>query len=98
MEQQKRWRGLRTELKAEGLQVIDAGDITAPERAWIDAYHAAFERYLQKDWDGAVTLFGGADRKRGGDAASQHMIQRCIRLRETPPPTDWDGTDMADSK
>jgi polyphosphate kinase len=34
-EQQKRWRGLRTELKGEGLQVIDAGDVTAPERAWL---------------------------------------------------------------
>src|SRR5277367_3479366 len=37
--QQKRWRALRSELKSEGLQVIDAGDVTAPERAWLaDAF------------------------------------------------------------
>src|ERR1700742_2098342 len=34
-DQQKRWRALRSELKSEGLQVIDAGDVTAPERAWL---------------------------------------------------------------
>jgi polyphosphate kinase len=34
-DQQRRWRDLRGELKTEGLQVIDAGDVTAPERAWL---------------------------------------------------------------
>jgi polyphosphate kinase len=34
-DQQRRWRDLRAELKAEGLQVIDAGDVTALERAWL---------------------------------------------------------------
>jgi polyphosphate kinase len=33
--QQRRWRDLRAELKTEGLQVIDAGDVTATERAWL---------------------------------------------------------------
>jgi polyphosphate kinase len=34
-DQQRRWRDLRSELRAEGLQVIDAGDVTAVERAWL---------------------------------------------------------------
>ena len=34
-DQQSRWRDLRQELRAEGLQVIDVGDVTAPERAWL---------------------------------------------------------------
>jgi polyphosphate kinase len=33
--QQRQWRHLRQELRAEGLNVIDAGDVTAPERAWL---------------------------------------------------------------
>ena len=33
--QQRRWRDLRGELKSEGLQVIDAADVTAIERAWL---------------------------------------------------------------
>jgi len=31
--QQKRWRDLRIELREQGLNLIDAGDVTAPERA-----------------------------------------------------------------
>jgi adenylate cyclase len=88
-------RGGQTAFELIGLAEDRAalGDLS-----WIDAYHAAFERYLQRDWDGAVTLFRDADRQRGGDAASQHMMLRCARLGENPPPPDWDGTDMADSK
>jgi polyphosphate kinase len=33
--QEKRWREIRAELKSEGLQLIDAGDVTAIERAWL---------------------------------------------------------------
>jgi polyphosphate kinase len=34
-DQQRRWRELKVELKNEGLQVIDAGDVIASERAWL---------------------------------------------------------------
>ena len=34
-DQQSRWRDLRQELRTEGLHVIDVGDVTAPERAWL---------------------------------------------------------------
>ncbi len=33
--QERRWREIRAELKTEGLQLIDAGDVTAIERAWL---------------------------------------------------------------
>ena len=33
--QQKRWRELRAEMRDQGLNLIDAGDVTAPERAWL---------------------------------------------------------------
>jgi polyphosphate kinase len=33
--QEKRWREIRAELKSEGLQLIDAGDVTAIEHAWL---------------------------------------------------------------
>jgi adenylate cyclase len=65
---------------------------------WIETYQAAFERYLQRDWDGAIERFREADRERGRDEPSRRMILRCRRYIDQPPPVDWDGTDMAESK
>ena len=33
--QQRQWRDLRTELRGEGLRLIDANDVTASERGWL---------------------------------------------------------------
>jgi len=66
--------------------------------AWIDTYQAGFDRYLQRDWDAAIALFREADTRRGRDEPSRRMILRCRRYIDQPPPVDWDGTDMAESK
>jgi adenylate cyclase len=66
--------------------------------AWIERYESAFDMYLRRDWTGAVALFQRADRERGEDPASRYMILRCRGFIEQPPPADWDGTDMAESK
>jgi adenylate cyclase len=66
--------------------------------SWISQYDAAFERYLLRDWDGAIAAFHETDRQRGGDPVSRHMARRCEGLKANPPPADWDGTDLADSK
>jgi adenylate cyclase len=76
-----------TEAKAE------LGDLS-----WITQYDAGFERYLNRDFDGAVEHFVKADQTRGRDEPSRRMILRCRRLIEQPPAVDWDGTDAAESK
>lgn len=40
-EQQRCWRQLRGELRAAGLAVLDAGEITRRERAWLEGYFLA---------------------------------------------------------
>ncbi|WP_459859180.1 adenylate/guanylate cyclase domain-containing protein [Dongia sp. agr-C8] len=66
--------------------------------AWIAQYDDGFERYLNRDFDGAVAAFREADRLRGRDEPSRRMILRCHRYIEQAPPVDWDGTDTAESK
>jgi adenylate cyclase len=66
--------------------------------SWIAQYDAGFERYLNRDFDGAIEAFEQADRMRGRDEPSRRMILRCRRYIELAPPADWDGTDMAESK
>lgn len=88
-------RGGQTVYELIGLAAQRA---TLGDLAWIADYEAAFERYLRRDWDGAIARFREADQRRGGDPAARHMILRCEDLRANPPPSDWDGTDLADSK
>jgi adenylate cyclase len=66
--------------------------------AWIDVYHDAFEHYLRRAFATAAAGFQQADRLRGRDDPSRAMIIRCRSYIDQPPPPDWDGTDMADSK
>jgi adenylate cyclase len=68
------------------------------ERRWVETYEAGLGRYLRRDWEAATECFRQADRMRGGDPPSQHMMARCSRYMAAPPPADWDGTDMAESK
>lgn len=71
---------------------------TLGDLGWIETYQSAFAKYLQRDWDGAIARFREADQQRGRDEPSRRMILRCRRYIDQPPPVDWDGTDMAESK
>jgi adenylate cyclase len=66
--------------------------------SWIAQYDAGFELYLRRDFAGAIERFREADRLRGCDEPARRMILRCRRYIDQPPPVDWDGTDMAESK
>ena len=66
--------------------------------SWTARYDAGFERYLNRDFDGAIEAFREADRIRGHDEPSRRMILRCRRYIEQAPAVDWDGTDTAESK
>jgi adenylate cyclase len=86
-----------------GLQVYELLGLVETRAAlgdlgWIARYDAGFDCYLSRDFNAAIVCFNDAIRIRGQDAASQLMIQRCRRLLDQPPPQDWDGTDLADSK
>jgi len=86
-----------------GIQVYELLGLaeTAAEHgdlSWVSHYDAGFERYLRRDFAGAIESFRAADRVRGHDEPARRMILRCQRLIEQPPPPDWDGTDLAESK
>jgi adenylate cyclase len=66
--------------------------------SWIAQYDAGFERYLARDFDGAIEAFREADLLRGRDEPARRMILRCRRYIEQAPAVDWDGTDTAESK
>ena len=68
----------------------------APE--WIAIYEAGVSRLQARDWDGAIALFRQVIAARGADGPSALQIERAEAYRSVPPPADWDGLVVMDSK
>ncbi len=66
--------------------------------AYYDNYAGGFEKYLQKDFEGALKLFKYAENFRPGDKAVERMIDRVQTLDPKTLPEDWDGAFVMTSK
>jgi adenylate cyclase len=76
-----------------------AEDLPEGPPAWARCYEAALASYRARDWSAAVAGFAEVERLKGEpDAAAQVFIGRAQALQRTPPPTDWTGVSMLDSK
>jgi adenylate cyclase len=58
-------------------------------------YERALEKYWARDFDGAVALLDGIGL---GDGPSRVLRERARTLARNPPPADWDGVYVAQSK
>lgn len=71
----------------------------APLPAWIEAYEQGLDLLHRRAWDGAIAAFERCIAMRGEpDAPSVLQIERATAYREMPPPADWDGLVVMDSK
>jgi adenylate cyclase len=67
-------------------------------REAIDFFHKGLSQYKQQKWDQAVELFSAAmtlDKKLG---PARLYVERCLKLKENAPLTDWDGVFVMKSK
>jgi adenylate cyclase len=82
--------------KSQGVQVyelIGAGPLAASQQERVKAYERALEAYQQRRFADALSLLAGQ-----GDPPSQVLGERCRRFQRAPPPEDWNGLFVADSK
>jgi adenylate cyclase len=64
-----------------------------------ELYEKAFARYLERDFDGAITLLGKAAKARKETDRSIDLLKaRCILYKQTAPPPSWDGVFTRTSK
>jgi adenylate cyclase len=66
------------------------GEVAEPgagEAAKWTLYGEAREAYKRREWDKAAGLFGRLE----GDPVSALYRERCLSLKQSPPPEDWDG-------
>ena len=53
----------------------------------VHLFSMAMEAYGLREWDRAALLFGNIE----GDPLSSIYAERCLSLRQSPPPDGWDG-------
>ncbi|MFA5122629.1 CHASE2 domain-containing protein [Zavarzinia sp.] len=71
------------------------GDVPAERIAALDAFEAALERYLARDFAAAETAFAALS---GDDPVAALYLSRAMVYRLEPPPEDWDGRHILESK
>jgi len=59
---------------------------------YVKLFEEALSLYRQCRWDEAIAMFRRVMETRpGGDPTSEIYIQRCLDLKNDPPPQPWDG-------
>ncbi|RMH50362.1 MAG: GAF domain-containing protein [Zetaproteobacteria bacterium] len=64
----------------------------------VNYFREGRKHYLARNWDKATAHFRKALSLNPSDRLSQIYIDRCCRMKEQPPPEDWDGVWVMQSK
>jgi adenylate cyclase len=66
--------------------------------ALIATYEAGLDRYLRRDWEGAIRCFGDALELAPQDRPSRIFLDRCRYYQDTPPGDAWNGVWIMEQK
>jgi adenylate cyclase len=80
----------------EVLARADALEPAAQRR--LERYHHAIDLYRSRRWEHALRLLDELDRERSGDGPVVLYRRRARELLAHPPPEDWDGVFVSESK
>jgi adenylate cyclase len=75
-----------------------AGALDPAAERRLARYHEALALYRARRWDEALRLLEELDREAPGDGPVALYRRRAAALRADPPPADWDGVFVAESK
>jgi adenylate cyclase len=84
--------------RAGGLQIyelLDLADTSVEPPEWVTHYESGLAAYRGRDFASAASAFQKVLDLRGGDSASELMIERCKQAMLNPVGDDWDGTATA---
>jgi adenylate cyclase len=71
------------------------GEVDETRLTFARSYEAAFERYRERDFAGALEILAELD---DADVSVRRLRELCERLRDEPPEDDWDATTRLSSK
>jgi adenylate cyclase len=82
-----------------GIRIYAPRREAAPEAEEAFGLHdRSMEMYYARDFAGAAALFREVGGRLSGDYLAGMMAERCDRLAAAPPPEDWDGVEVMETK
>ncbi|GMO43242.1 MAG: hypothetical protein Pg6C_04810 [Treponemataceae bacterium] len=61
-------------------------------------YETGLRYYFDRNWDEALKYFNAVLKRRPEDTPSKVMRERCLRFKQNPPPPEWNGIFIQQSK
>ena len=93
---------IRVKGKAEPTRVFELAGLASGPAALAapagDNFEAGLRAYRAQDWPAAAAAFEACLARRPDDAPSRIYLGRIEQLRDAPPPADWDGVWVFDTK
>jgi adenylate cyclase len=74
------------------------GDALSWSKSQLHDYHAALDRFLARDFQAAEAGFSECLKHHPDDSCVQRYLQASREFAATPPPPDWDGRVVMESK
>jgi adenylate cyclase len=78
--------------------VAEAGPLPEKDETFIAAYESALALHVERRWQDAIARLDEALRLRPDDLAARNLRARCEDYRLAPPPKDWNGSHVMESK
>jgi len=79
-------------------EVLGMPPLTPLQASWGQRFAEGLQAYRARRWGEAITLFQEALQEVPDDHPSQRYIQRCKEFLATPPPANWDGVYVMQTK
>jgi adenylate cyclase len=97
------WRELdqvRVKGRVQPVTIYELLGPDAPEGPppWLGLFEAGRAAYLERRWNEAESRFQGVLSLRPDDPPARLYLERCRAFRQQPPPPDWCGVFILDSK
>ncbi|MDI6755485.1 MAG: adenylate/guanylate cyclase domain-containing protein [Thermodesulfobacteriota bacterium] len=71
---------------------------SAEQKALTEEFRAALVEYRNRRWEAARKTFQSLRARYPEDGPAKLYVERCETLEKTPPPDDWDGVYIMDTK
>lgn len=85
-------KGRKQALRIYELLGVRGAVLPPNQTEMLSLYSVALEAYRRQRWDEASELFAQCRALWPQDGPSRAMGERCLAMRETPLPEDWDGS------